>query len=176
MKRLLTVALLIALIVGGFIFFRKDDGDSNAPASVSSARAFSSAQPPPASIADETKSASTAAQPLEVSDVARELNSPATDIHADLKLLRAIFDDYRTNLRLNPTGNNAEITAALTGKNSLRLALIPPRHRAINAEGELCDRWGTSFFFHQLSGTQMEIHSAGPDRKMWTDDDIVLSP
>jgi len=44
----------------------------------------------------------------------------------------------------------------------------------INAKGELVDYWGTPFFFHQLSGTQMEIHSAGPDRQMWTGDDIVI--
>jgi hypothetical protein len=43
----------------------------------------------------------------------------------------------------------------------------------INARGELVDYWGTPFFFHQLSGTEMEIRSAGPDRVMWTVDDLV---
>ena len=43
----------------------------------------------------------------------------------------------------------------------------------VNADGELVDPWGTPYFFHQLSGTEMEIHSAGPDKKMWTDDDLV---
>jgi hypothetical protein len=27
---------------------------------------------------------------------------------------------------------------------------------------------------HQLSGTVMEIRSAGPDRRMWTADDLVV--
>ena len=43
----------------------------------------------------------------------------------------------------------------------------------INARGELIDNWGTPFFFHQVSGTEMEIRSAGPDMKMWTADDLV---
>ncbi len=44
----------------------------------------------------------------------------------------------------------------------------------INAGGELVYSWGTPFFFHQLSATQMEIRSAGPDRVMWTADDLVV--
>ena len=55
-------------------------------------------------------------------------------------------------------------------------ALIPPDHPAINRRGELCDRWGTPFFFHAESAKQMSIRSAGPDKKMWTDDDVVFSP
>jgi hypothetical protein len=41
----------------------------------------------------------------------------------------------------------------------------------VNAAGELTDRWGTPFFFHQVSKAQMEVRSAGPDRRMWTADD-----
>lgn len=44
----------------------------------------------------------------------------------------------------------------------------------VNGKGELIDAWGTPFFFHQLSGEQMEIHSAGPDKLMWTLDDLVV--
>ena len=44
----------------------------------------------------------------------------------------------------------------------------------INSQGELIDPWGTPYFFHQLSGTEMEIHSAGPDKVMWTQDDLVI--
>jgi hypothetical protein len=111
-----------------------------------------------------------------ISALAETLNSPATGIAADLRLLDDLFATFRTNLRENPVGSNADITAALTGANSLRLALLPRDHPAINAAGELCDRWGTPFFFHQLSGTQMEIRSAGPDQKLWTADDTIFTP
>jgi hypothetical protein len=106
------------------------------------------------------------------------LNAPGTDIHSDLRLVAAIVGMFRTNFPRdgNPTGSNAEITATLTGANKLRLVLIPPRHPAINADGELCDRWGTPFFFHAESATRMEIRSAGPDRRLWTDDDAAFAP
>jgi hypothetical protein len=110
--------------------------------------------------------------------LADELNAPGGDIHHDLMILQDIFIAWRTNYPHdgNPVGENDEITAALTGGNSLKLALIPASHPAINASGELCDRWGTPFVFHQLSGTRMEIRSAGPDRKLYTADDAVLTP
>ena len=111
------------------------------------------------------------------SELADQLNSPATDIHADLRLLHEIFVAYRGAVHgLNPIGDNVDITAVLTGRNSLGFAFIPKDHPAINADGELCDRWGTPFFFHQISGEEMGIRSAGPDRKLWTADDEVLVP
>jgi hypothetical protein len=112
------------------------------------------------------------------SDMADTLNSPTTDIRADLRTVLVIVDAFRSNFPRdgNPVGNNAEITAALTGRNQLRLALIPPDHPAINQGGELCDRWGTPFFFHTESATRMEVRSAGPDRKLWNEDDVILAP
>jgi hypothetical protein len=111
------------------------------------------------------------------SQLADKLNSPATDIHADLRLLNEIFVTYRGAVHAqDPVGDNIDITAVLTGRNSLGFAFIPKDHPAINASGELCDRWGTPFFFHQMSGEEMEIRSAGPDHKLWTADDEVLSP
>jgi hypothetical protein len=44
----------------------------------------------------------------------------------------------------------------------------------INEKGELVDPWGVPFFLHQLAAREMEIRSAGPDRAMWTDDDLVI--
>jgi hypothetical protein len=124
------------------------------------------------------KTAESPPSPVQTSDLAHELNSPTTDIRADLRVVADVLDSFRSNFPRdgNPTGSNAEITAALTGKNKLHLALIPRGHPAINRQGELCDRWGTPFFFHAESGTRMEIRSAGPDKKMWTADDVVLSP
>ncbi|MDP3071375.1 MAG: hypothetical protein Q8N18_13880 [Opitutaceae bacterium] len=115
---------------------------------------------------------------LERSTLADALNSPATEIRADLRLVSDILDTFRTNFPQtgNPVGANAEITAVLAGKNKLGLALIPPDHKAINRAGELCDRWGTPFFFHAESASRMEIRSAGPDKKMWTADDETFAP
>jgi hypothetical protein len=107
--------------------------------------------------------------------LAAALNSPTTTIHDDVNLLSAIFEQWQANFATqgNPVGTNAEITAALTGANDLKLDLIPRDHPAINAAEELCDRWGTPFRFHQISGTEMQVISAGPDRRFATEDDAV---
>lgn len=110
--------------------------------------------------------------------LAAELNAPNSTIARDLDVIRQILEGWRTNFPHdgNPVGENSEITAALLGDNRLGLALVPKNHPAVNARGELCDRWGTPFRFHALSGTRMEIRSAGPDRKFGTDDDALWSP
>lgn len=75
----------------------------------------------------------------------------------------------------NPVGNNQEITSQLSGKNPKHINFISTdAGMIINGNGELVDPWGTPYFFHQLSGADTEIHSAGPDRIMWTSDDIVV--
>jgi hypothetical protein len=92
----------------------------------------------------------------------------------ELAVVAAVLDAWRLNFPRegNPVGENREITAALTGRNRLGLALIPKDHPAINAAGELCDRWGTPLFFHQISGEHMVVRSAGADRRFYTDDDV----
>ena len=111
------------------------------------------------------------------SRLADGLNSPSGDVHADLRILNDLFIAYRGSVHAeNPVGENSEITAALRGRNRLGYAFVPLDCPAVNPEGELCDRWGTPYFFHQLSGESMEIRSAGPDRRLWTQDDEVLSP
>jgi hypothetical protein len=75
----------------------------------------------------------------------------------------------------NPVGDNQEITSELSGKNPKHINFISTDSgMRVNGDGELVDPWGTPYFFHQLSGADTEIHSAGPDRTMWTSDDIVV--
>jgi hypothetical protein len=126
----------------------------------------------------KSKTGAAPAAPLERLNLAAALNSPASDIRADLQLVASVLDTFRTNFPQggNPVGANAEITAVLTGANRLRLAFIAPDHPAINRDRELCDRWGTPFFFHAESATKMEIRSAGPDKKMWSADDVSFTP
>ncbi len=110
--------------------------------------------------------------------IAARLNAPSGTVVADLNVLQELFDTWRTNFPRegNPVGENADITAALLGTNRLELALVPRRHPALSANGELQDRWGTAYRFHQLSGDRMEITSAGPDRRFGTPDDATLTP
>jgi hypothetical protein len=88
--------------------------------------------------------------------------------------MRGVFQQYAQRFGANPVGTNPEITAALTGSNPKQVVFIKADDALrVNDQGELVDSWGTPFFFHQLSAREMEIHSAGPDRVMWTADDLV---
>ena len=162
--------LLIALVV--WTLGRMIPRSLHPAASASTTTAKNSEVPSGAS-----SSPSANARP-ERSTLADALNLPAGDIRGDLRIVAGIIETFRMNFLQsgNPVGTNAEITSALTGHNPLRLSLIPRDHPAINQAGELCDRWGTPFFFHAESASRMEIRSAGADRKMWNDDDVVLSP
>jgi hypothetical protein len=71
-----------------------------------------------------------------------------------------------------PLGANEEIAAALRGKNKAALRALPDDHRIFNAQGQLVDRWSTPLYFHAASRDRLEVRSAGPDRTMWTADDL----
>ena len=179
MKRLLLALAAVAIIA--FLAWRFLSSGENPSAPTSHAVGVDQSKIPQALSPPEAgKKSKMPAPPTapDVSDLTRHLNSPASDIRADLRLVADVIESFRTNFLQtgNPTGSNAEITAALAGKNKLRFAFLAPNHPAINRAGELCDRWGTPFFFHAESSSKMEIRSAGPDKKMWTDDDAVLSP
>jgi hypothetical protein len=99
-----------------------------------------------------------------------------TDIAPEVVLenMRLVFRQFSSTFGGNPVGTNPEITRALNGGNPKQTQFIrPDSGLRINSNGELVDAWGTPFFFHQLSAKEMEIHSAGPDRVMWTRDDLV---
>jgi len=89
--------------------------------------------------------------------------------------VRGVLRLYRSQFGGNPVGTNPEITRALNGGNARQAVFFNPAEDGvrINVKGEMIDPWGTPFFFHQLSGAEMEIHSAGPDRILWTADDLV---
>jgi hypothetical protein len=100
---------------------------------------------------------------------------PALSGATAVEAVRSAIQKYGAMFGGNPVGTNAEITQALNGNNpshALFLSGIPGQQ--INSNGEMVDPWGTPYFFHQLSGSDMEVRSAGPDRKMWTSDDIVI--
>lgn len=103
-----------------------------------------------------------------------EIPAAAGDIAEDLNAVDATIRNFQAVHGENPIGSNAEITGALLGNNLKQIKLEVPPGSHLNGEGEMCDRWGTPYFFHQVSKTEMEIRSAGPDRRMWTGDDSQM--
>ena len=82
--------------------------------------------------------------------------------------------EYRTVVGENPIGTNSEIMKAVLGANIKQAKIGAPENQSLNGKGELVDRWGTPYFFHQVSKSEMEVRSAGPDRVLWTGDDREL--
>ncbi|HWV98125.1 MAG TPA: hypothetical protein VNZ64_00400 [Candidatus Acidoferrum sp.] len=91
-----------------------------------------------------------------------------------LENMRRTIRQYGSMFGGNPVGTNPEITKALQGDNPKQIDFLKADGNRVNGNGELVDPWGTPYFFHQLSGTEMEIRSAGPDKRMWTADDLVV--
>jgi hypothetical protein len=92
-------------------------------------------------------------------------------VENDLEHVRLMVREYRDVIGENPIGTNSEIMKSVLGDNIKQAKFGLPDGQGLNGKGELVDRWGTPYFFHQVSKTQMEIRSAGPDRVMWTEDD-----
>ena len=175
----LRLALAAAIFFGSVAFFflrrpASDRAQPTAPGAPSPAAEPTSVAP--ANAQRPSLDAQGPPVPPAGSPIADALNAPGGTVRRDLHILDELFGAFHTNFpRLgNPVGENHEITAALTGANPVQFVFISPRHRAINSRGQLCDRWGTPFRFHQVSGTQMEIRSAGPDRTFATEDDALF--
>lgn len=108
------------------------------------------------------------------SPYAQKLIRIDTDPIEDLKVINEMLRYYTLDpIKRLPMGTNQEITKALTHKKPNELPFLPLEHPAINDQGELTDRWKTPYFFHALSSSSIEVRSAGADRRMYTEDDII---
>ncbi len=110
---------------------------------------------------------------------ANELNAADGNGFHDVQVLQALLRIYLRNLHSRqgfPIGNDSDLARVLTGRNPMKLVFLPPDHPALTADGRLRDRWGTPYFIHPLGHNDFDIRSAGPDRKMFTDDDLVADP
>ncbi len=108
-------------------------------------------------------------------EILQDYATERSDARHDLELMDRLLGSYRTLVKGDDPLNfasNATIAESIRGKNPAHMAFLPERHRAFNEAGEIVDRWKTPLFFHVLSQDQIEIRSAGPDKQMWTDDDL----
>lgn len=108
----------------------------------------------------------------EIAEIARTLHRPDFPPIEDIEKLQNLVGNYQRICGKLPFGLNHEITEQMSGENPKRYAVLPPDFAAINANGEMTDRWGTPYFFHALSDEILEIRSAGPDGRLWSEDDL----
>jgi len=92
----------------------------------------------------------------------------------DLEIVNEFFDMYRKTMSQLPVGSNEDLTAILTGSNPLEGVLFPADSPMI-VKGQIVDRWGSPYWLHPNSGARVEIRSAGPDKSLFTPDDVILN-
>ena len=108
-------------------------------------------------------------------EAAAQLHDPNAEPLDDLFIVEELIGYHLRMFNSVPGGGeNVDIMRHMMGGNERRVALISPDHPAINESGELVDRWGTPFHFHQLSRRQLDVRSAGPDKELWTEDDVLI--
>ena len=138
--------------------------------------------PPPGVVVTEVATAAPPRDPaagggLPGESILRGYGDPGTPPAHDLELMARAIDNFllvSKGLRDRPLSTNGEWAAALRGQRPGSERWLPDRHPAFDAEGRLIDRWGSPLFFHALGGQRWEIRSAGPDRRMWSDDDLKV--
>ncbi|MGB0415637.1 MAG: hypothetical protein ACPGKS_02175 [Coraliomargarita sp.] len=149
----------------------EEPADSGAPIIIDMGRATQGATAPDTRL-NRLPDGSVEFQPaLEISRRIHANNRPEDSLNQ----VDALLGQYRFAFGENPVGvENFEITEQLLGKNPKSVVFIAPDSPALR-QNELIDHWGTPYFFHAVSGQQMDIRSAGPDQTFWTADDINLS-
>jgi hypothetical protein len=142
---------------------------SGAPSALAPPRpAYSPARPALTSVTPDPR--------LPRSPLADTLHSPTQDPREDLVIIGQMLGLYRERFDAYPAfETNAQLVNALAGANPERIGLLPRDHPAISAaDGQLLDRWGSPYHAHALGRDALELRSAGPDRVLYTADDLLL--
>lgn len=101
--------------------------------------------------------------------------SPGTTPRDDVTSLAHAMQNFlllEKQAAQGPLADNEDWAKVLLGKGRLREPFLSASQAVFNVKGQLVDRWQTPLFVHALGAGRFELRSAGPDRKLWTDDDI----
>ncbi len=131
--------------------------------------------PQEASKAAQTAAKLQRAEKLPGAEILRNYASPTTRPEDDLLAMAHVFSNLRLLVKGDAPfrmGANEEFAAALMGRNAAKEVFLMAPHACLNAKGQLVDRWGSPLFFHVRDRDRIDIRSAGPDREMWTADDL----
>lgn len=107
--------------------------------------------------------------------ILRDYADPKLPPENDLTLISRLMDNFTLLVKSaadRPLSANEDWAAAFRGMNPAHERFLPDQSIALNAQGQLVDRWGSPLFFHALGEKRFELRSAGPDKKLWTADDL----
>jgi len=114
-------------------------------------------------------------KPLVGEGILKGYAAASSTVRQDLTLVSHVLENFALLVKGDdplPLGANEEIAAALRGRNRIQLRFVPDTSPIFNAKGQIVDRWGEPLYFHAISRDRLEIRSAGPDKIMWTPDDV----
>ena len=126
-------------------------------------------------IASRQINQSQTAKPLIGTSILKPYADPATTPEDDLTLMSRALGNFALLVKGDdplPLGANEDIADALRGQNKARLRFLPNDSPVFDKQGRIIDRWGTPLYFHAESRDHLDIRSAGPDKQMWTADDL----
>ena len=114
-------------------------------------------------------------QPLIGPTILKHYADPAAKPEDDLSAMSHALDNFSLLVKGAdplPLGANEDIADALRGKNKAHLRFLPDDSAVFDKQGRIIDRWGSPLYFHAESHDRLDIRSAGPDKQMWTADDL----
>ena len=114
-------------------------------------------------------------KPLVGESILEGYAAASSTVQQDLTLVSHVLENFALLVKGDdplPLGANEEIAAALCGRNRIQLRFVPDTSPIFNAKGQIVDRWGEPLYFHAIARDRLEIRSAGPDKIMWTPDDV----
>ncbi len=134
----------------------------------------SQAPAPDRAAVPETPRVATAAESL-LAGYADPASPPLDDLKKIHRVVTGYFSVVKDSAK-HPIGGNADLAAALRGENPNREIFLPADHPVFSADGLLLDRWGSPLVVHPQAWRELELRSAGPDRRPYSDDDLLLLP
>ncbi len=167
----LATAFLVLLIAAYFLW--KPRVPPAAPPSPPPAETI-----PPGIVVTETTHAAPLPAPFSAPGDAQLAGYGTGDPAGDLRLLsRSITDFLIVAKRATdfPLSANEEWSAALRGLRPGSAPWISGKSPLLDARNRLIDRWGTPLHFHALGAKRWQLRSAGPDRQLFTADDLLES-
>lgn len=126
-------------------------------------------------IANRQTNPSKTTKPLFGTGILKAYADPAAKPEDDLTLMSRALGNFTLLVKGDdplPLGANEDIADALRGKNKAHLRFLPDESPVFDRQGRIIDRWGTPLYFHAESRDHLDIRSAGPDKQMWTADDL----
>ena len=100
----------------------------------------------------------------------RHGDPPVAKFQEEAENLIMGLQQYKEFVGSYPTGENLDISRAMSGQTEKKVLILTVRKSEQNAKGEIVDPWGTPIQFY-FSKNGVLVRSAGPN-KIWEDNSV----